>query len=383
MFAHRKGGSQSRPFGVFVFIPSNSREDCTHHEFIIKALEAGKDIITEKPMTVDDEKYRAILAAEKRTGRKVRVTFNYRYAPLKTRIKELLRDGIVGEIASVEFRWFLDTVHGADYYRRWHAEKKNSGGLLVHKATHHFDLVNWWTGREPAEVFASGSLRFYGPTRAERGERCLDCGYKETCEFFFDISQGRLREFYLENERYDGYHRDGCVFSPRIDIEDTMSVTVRYGDGMLLSYDLSSYAPFEGWSVAFNGPKGRLEVTEEETFIPREQRSFPARADAANRYPADWYQAATGETARKESHRIRFYPIYGGVQTIEMAAAKVGHGGGDKRLLDMLFRENVPDPLGHAAGSRAGAMSILIGIAANKSMATGRKVAIDALLSGE
>ena len=49
----------------------------------------------------------------------------------------------------MHFEWALDTVHGADYFRRWHREKKNSGGLLVHKSSHHFDLVNWWLGDVP------------------------------------------------------------------------------------------------------------------------------------------------------------------------------------------------------------------------------------------
>ena len=50
--------------------------------------------------------------------------------------------GVIGNVVSVDFHWLLDTRHGADYFRRWHRNKRNSGGLLVHKATHHFDLVN-------------------------------------------------------------------------------------------------------------------------------------------------------------------------------------------------------------------------------------------------
>lgn len=154
-----------------------------------------------------------------------------------------------------------------------------------------------------------GARRFYGPTRPERAERCLDCRFASGCEFHLDLrSHEELRSFYLENEGYDGYRRDGCVFASRIDIEDTMSVLVRYKNGMILSYNLSSYAPFEGWSVAFNGPKGRLEVTEEETFLPAERRRFTERAAADNRYPADWYLAAQGETGRKTAFTIRILP---------------------------------------------------------------------------
>lgn len=56
--------------------------DRTHHRYIIRALELGCDVITEKPMTVDVEKCKEIYEAVERTGRKVRVTFNYRYAPI-------------------------------------------------------------------------------------------------------------------------------------------------------------------------------------------------------------------------------------------------------------------------------------------------------------
>ena len=78
-----------------------------------------------------------------------------------------IRDRI-GEVYSVHFEWLLNTVHGADYYRRWHRNKANSGGLLVHKATHHFDLVNFWLGTEPDTVFAFGDLNFYGRQNAEK-----------------------------------------------------------------------------------------------------------------------------------------------------------------------------------------------------------------------
>ena len=103
--------------------------DSLHDEYIVRAMRRGKDVITEKPMTINAEKCRAIMAAQKETGRDLKVTFNYRYAPFKTKIKELLKSNIIGEIHSVEFRWYLDTVHGADYFRRWHSNKQNSGGL--------------------------------------------------------------------------------------------------------------------------------------------------------------------------------------------------------------------------------------------------------------
>ncbi len=330
--------------------------DRYHHQYIIAALEAGAEVITEKPMTIDEKKCRAILAAEKRTGKKVTVTFNYRHIPYFTRIKELLREGKVGKIFSVHFEWFLDTKHGADYFRRWHRRKENSGGLLVHKATHHFDLVNWFLEEEPETVFAFGSRRFYGPTRKERGRRCLSCRYKKSCEFYWDITWPHwgldTKSLYLEPEKVDKYYRDSCVFSPEIDIEDTLSVNVRYTGGAFLTYSLIAHAPYEGWKMSINGSGGRLEMEE--------------------------YHS--GNRVSDRFDHIRYFDRRGDFITCELAKASGGHGGGDERLLRMLFVGDLPDPLGLMADSRAGAMSILTGIAANKSLFSGKSVRVAELL---
>jgi predicted dehydrogenase len=146
--------------------------DSTHHEFIIKGLEFGVNVITEKPMTTDEVKCQDILDAERRTGKKVIVGFNYRYATLVTAIKEQLLTGKIGDITSVDFHWYLNTYHGASYFRRWHGERDKSGTLLVHKSTHHFDLLNWLIDSDPVEVFAYGSLEHYGKNNPFRGQKC-------------------------------------------------------------------------------------------------------------------------------------------------------------------------------------------------------------------
>jgi predicted dehydrogenase len=142
--------------------------DRTHNIYIVRAMELGVDVISEKPMTIDEVRCQEILDTIKHTGRKLRVTFNYRYAPHNTKICELIRDNTIGKVNSVHFEWLLNTQHGADYFRRWHRDKRNSGGLLVHKSTHHFDLVNFWLNTQPATVFAFGDLSFYGRENAER-----------------------------------------------------------------------------------------------------------------------------------------------------------------------------------------------------------------------
>ena len=239
--------------------------DRTHHRYIVRAMELGCDVLTEKPMTTDEEKAQAILDAIRRTGRKLRVSFNYRYAPYNTKIRELIMDGAIGDVFSVHFEWLLNTSHGADYFRRWHRDKRNSGGLLVHKATHHFDLVNFWLGSRPKTVFAMGDLRFYGRENAEnRGETKFYTrayGSENAKDDYFALHMDRneqLKNLYLDAEKDDGYVRDQSVFGDGISIEDTMGVMVRYANKAIMTYSLNAYLPWEGYRVAFNGSKGRI-----------------------------------------------------------------------------------------------------------------------------
>src|SRR5688572_1163589 len=240
--------------------------DATHHTYLILAMESGCDVITEKPMTTDAEKCRQILDARRQTGRSCRVIFNYRYSPPRSQVKELLMQDEIGEVLSVDFHWLLNTHHGADYFRRWHAQKSNSGGLFVHKSTHHFDLVNWWLGAMPVSVFATGKRDFYTAEMARRmglsgaHQRCRTCPEADRCGFYLDIETSPgLRALYLENEHHDAYWRDRCVFRPEIDIEDTLNALVTYDTGALLTYSLNAFNAWEGYTVAFNGTKGRLE----------------------------------------------------------------------------------------------------------------------------
>lgn len=343
--------------------------DRTHHKYIIRAMDLGCDVISEKPMTTDVEKCRAILEAIERTGRKLTVTFNYRYAPSRSKVKELLASGAIGQVTSVHFEWLLDTQHGADYFRRWHRDKRNSGGLMVHKATHHFDLVNWWLGSSPETVFGFGRLAFYGRENAEsRGvrkfyDRSTDHPNAQGDPFALDLRDGgQLENLYLNAEAEDSYRRDQSVFGDGISIEDTMNVLVRYRSGAHLSYSLTAYSPWEGLRVAFNGTKGRIELEEVE-------RSYINAGGSSSVEGA------------LHSRRLTLQPHWERPEEVAVEDGVGAHGGGDVRMLKEIFSaKKIADPLGRAAGYIDGARSILTGIAANQSFATGRPVLINDLL---
>jgi predicted dehydrogenase len=342
--------------------------DATHATYVCAALDAGLDVIVEKPLTTDADGCAAIAAAAERSSGKLIVTFNYRYSPRNSAVRRILQDGAIGEITSVHFEWTLDTIHGADYFRRWHRDRANSGGLLVHKSTHHFDLVNWWLGAAPELVFAQTDLRFYGAENAaarglaDRPARAHGAPGLGADPFLLDISKDeRLKRLYLDAEHEDGYIRDQDVFAPGVNIDDNMSVMVRYTNRAVLTYSLHAHSPWEGYRVAFNGTAGRLELD----VVEREWTPPHAAIDPS---------AASKEHATGSWERLTLRRHWSEPEEIAIETGAGGHGGGDRLLLNDVFRGPGDDPLARQAGYRDGIRSVLTGHAANVSARTGQPV---------
>jgi predicted dehydrogenase len=360
--------------------------DRMHDEYIVAALDADREVVTEKPMTIDAPRCRRILDAVERTGRRVTVTFNYRYNPVHEAVRRILADGEIGEIGSVHFEWLLDVRHGADYFRRWHREKANSGGLLVHKATHHFDLVNWWLATAPETVYAQGRLFLYGESGRRHGydrgyDRAHGAPEADGDPFALDLTANEgLRRLYLEAEEHDGYRRDRSVFAPGITIEDDLAVVVRYTTGPTMSYHLTAYAPWEGYRVMFNGSRGRLELE-----VVESDHVAPGAAGGVKGASLHGAEAA----AEQGWVRLRVCPYWRPPHDVEIPGyTREGHGGADARMTEALFGGGVVDPLGRtatdplnrSATERDGALSLLTGLAANESLATGAPVLVADLL---
>jgi predicted dehydrogenase len=354
--------------------------DRMHDEHIVTALDAGCDVVTEKPMTIDAARCRRIIAAAERNAGSVTVAFNYRYNPLHEKVRELLGERVIGEVGSVHFEWLLDVRHGADYFRRWHRDKANSGGLLVHKATHHFDLVNWWLDAEPREVFARGRLFFYGDNGARHG---FDRGYARAHgaadaaddPFALHLSDhAGLRELYLDAENVDGYHRDQNVFAPGVSIEDDMAVLVSYDNGATMTYHLTAYAPWEGYRLMVSGSRGRLELE-----VVESDHVSPAAASGLKGGPPT--AALHGDEAADEvgGYRLSVRPFWRPPYDVDVPGyTRSGHGGADQAMARVLFGGH-QDPLGRAATEHDGAASLAVGLAGNESMATGQAVRVDEL----
>ncbi|MGE6628811.1 Gfo/Idh/MocA family protein [Bacillus sp. NPDC077027] len=359
---------QSHPDLVIV-----AGRDDTHVSYILKALSYDLDVITEKPMVTTVEDAKKVLEKEAESKGKVTVTFNYRYNPFHRKVKELILEGKIGRVTSVDLNWFIDTYHGASYFKRWNRTRAYSGGLSIHKSTHHFDLVNWWIDQKPEQVFAYGALNYYGkesewnPLKDDEDRYCGTCHVRDRCQYYArwhsraqrsNVEDDHIEAGQDQTRLYSGYRPDACIFDREIDIEDTYVASVKYDQGALLSYSIQFSAPYEGYRLAINGTKGRIETNE-----------FHAPSRIPFHYP---------------EQTISYYPMFGSKETIEVVQQPGGHGGGDPLLLADLFIGQ--DPLiGYeiSAGSKAGAYSIALGEGMWRSVIEKRPIVIEELFQKE
>jgi predicted dehydrogenase len=224
----------------------------------------------------------------------------------------------------------------------------------VHKASHHFDLVNWLLEADPVEVQGMGKVAFYGHNHPFRARNCRTCPFTQQCDFYWDMTKNkRMMDLYGKCEDVDGYYRDGCVWDNEIDTFDTSTTQVLYDNGTYLTYTMNTNLPYEGQYICFTGEKGRLDV-----------RLY-------NGQP--WEEKAPIEIRlSKDMKTSKVYTLNRGTG---------GHGGADERVKDLIFKPGVKDTLHQHAGSRAGILASLIGIAARRSIETGEKVKIDDLIN--
>ena len=348
--------------------------DYTHADLICRSLRAGLDVVTEKPLTIDAGSVQAIEQAVRETGREVVVTFNYRYSPRNSALKEVVASGEIGEVTSVSFEWVLDTAHGADYFRRWHRDKANCGGLLIHKASHHFDLVNWWIDDIPTRVYASGGVKFYGSqsSTAQALGPQPPRGTHDGAHSPFELdlrNDPRLKQLYLDQEHHDGYLRDQSVFAPGVTTEDNLSLVVDYRKGPAMSYSLNAHCPWEGYRVGVNGTLGRAELT----VVERSAVLF--RNDKIEVLDPSYSGDDSDDSVRPVGEQLLVQTHFAKAESRPITAVGPGgHGGGDVRMLNDIFIGPGYDPLNRRSDWVDGVRAIAVGICGNISLAEGRPV---------
>ncbi|HEX7058048.1 MAG TPA: Gfo/Idh/MocA family oxidoreductase [Bacilli bacterium] len=132
---------------VVVSVPNYMHKDAT-----IPFLEKGKHVLLEKPVASCKEDCDAILLAAEKANRVLQIGLVYRYSNLYNRMAKEVKSGRVGNVTLMWCKEFRDPFPPAD----WFYEQDKSGGTLVEKDCHHFDIFNWMIGAKAKRVFASG-----------------------------------------------------------------------------------------------------------------------------------------------------------------------------------------------------------------------------------
>ncbi len=346
-----------RPDGICV-----ATVDSAHADFVIRGLRAGLRVYCEKPLCVSEQECRLIASVAANAQSKCYVTHNARYNPARKAMCEAIRAGKIGQIQHVDFTETLDLSHGADYFRRWHKHKANSGGLMIHKASHHFDFINWVVGSLPSKLRAVGGTYFYGPAGPFHGERCSNCNHASECRFFKHLENP-------EASSHRKYPPDSCVFDPSIDTEDYACVMYEYQNGVRVNYNLAAYSSIEGNTVKIQGTEGRIEF----------QYYYMKRASEA-----DGRGILNSKTS---AFRLTLYNfLTGKAEELPFPEPKAGeHGGADPALRQHLFgpdwQEQHPEGI---APLEEAVQAVLVGAAANRSIALGgEEVDVQGLLRSD
>lgn len=356
---------EQRPDLAFV-----ATRDCHHADCIIACLDAGVDVVVEKPMVIDCTQAQAVLAAEARSTARVRVAFNYRYKGDHETIKRELDSGLIGRVTAVEMNVYLDEIHGSSYFQRWNRYRSQSGGLTIHKEGHYLDLINWWLGQKPVELFGYSALNYYGPDgelnpSRRDGRHCSTCEEADACAY----QQVRGRKRSADNHStslqtiesglrtrnpqwYTDYRLDACIFDSDIDIEDTYASVISYDGGTMATFSVNFSSPFEQYRIVFNGTRGRLEY------------GYPFGAEGS-------YSKA-GKT-------LVHYPLFAQEpRVIPVQMRPGGHGGADPAMLEDILGGD--QRLSFRASARDGAYAAALGEAMWRSPKEGRPIRMAELL---
>lgn len=239
---------------VFIATP-----DDTHAEIILAAVKANKHILCEKPLEISDEKVAQIEAALEGYEKAFEVGYVLRYARSYSKVKEMIASGLIGQVIMADV---IDHVQygGYAYFHDWHRTREKSTSLLLQKATHSLDLINWYVDSKPEKVVAFGDLMVFGEVGAieKFGNpvpddlHCGNCPISDTCE---ESIQNLAKE---KNISWSDNWPDNCVFNSEVDVDDHQTLMIRYANKAKATYQLCQFAAFYKREFHFFGTKGEL-----------------------------------------------------------------------------------------------------------------------------
>jgi predicted dehydrogenase len=329
--------------------------DRLHHAPAVGALEAGYDVLVEKPMATKQSDLNDLVATADRTGRLLQVCHVLRYTPFFQTLHEVLASGRLGDIVSVSHRENFIYWHMAHSFVRgnW-SRAEDAAPMILAKACHDFDIISWNLADPVVSLQSFGSLLHFRVENAPIGAppRCTDgCPAATQCPF--DATR-----LYL-NDRLTGWPvhvisndlspagrltalRDGpygrCVYRCDNDVVDHQVVAMGLTSGATVSLTVQGHSHEEARTMRYDGTRGTLRAR------------FGLRSDI------EIHDHQDGHAAH-----------------VPIPSARSGHGGGDFGVIRAFLAARRGDAASIST-AREVLESHLLALAAEQSRLTGRSV---------
>lgn len=297
--------------------------DNLHYGPCMKALEMGYDVLLEKPISPSEKECRDILALAKKTGRIVAVCHVLRYAPYFVRLKELMHNGSIGNIISIQHLEPIEHIHMSHSYVRgnWHNSKQTTPIILA-KSCHDLDILRWMVDKPVQNIHAFGSLDWFTSKNAPEGStaRCMDgCAVESTCPYsamkiyyherkrtyVFDLPEDRSKQgdYILEQLRTTNYGR--CVYKMENDQPDHYVSNILFDNNITASFSMEAFTSYEGRRTRVMGSMGDIVGDMSEfritDFRTGEVRTWSQKSDMHGggdwRLVANWVDAVSKKDA--------------------------------------------------------------------------------------
>ncbi|OGV77689.1 MAG: oxidoreductase [Lentisphaerae bacterium RIFOXYB12_FULL_65_16] len=311
----------------------NGTMDRDHVSTTLPLLDAGYDVLLEKPFAVTEAEVHTLDTAVKRTGRKVMICHVLRYAPFYTALKQRVLAGEIGDIINIQTAEHVSYHHVVIGYVRgkWHRKDLCGSSMLMAKCCHDLDLISWFkSGIAPKRVASFGGLHYFKRDHApvNSGEHCLlDCPIENDCLY-------SARKHYLDHpQRWSFYVWAGlehiqnptladkeaslkeksnpygrCVWKLDNNVVDRQSVLIEFADGSTATHNMVGGCSKGERKIHIVGTRGELHGSiDEEKYRIRRIDPRP------------------GHECDEVEHSLRHEG--------DTTGAFGGHGGGDLRLV--------------------------------------------------
>ncbi len=343
----------------------NCTQDQMHADSTVALLEAGYDVLLEKPMaTTLADCVRLVRVAEARR-RTLQICHVLRFTAFFSALYDIVNSGRLGRIITVDHRENVSYWHMSHSFVRGHWRNEGlSSPMILAKCCHDLDILFWIIGQPARRLSSYGALTHYRAENAPAGAplRCTDgCPVEQTCPWYAPLLYGAVEGLAPRSEwiarALDGgdtaqsrrealktspYGR--CVYHCDNDVVDHQVILMDFPGDVTVTFTMHGHSDTEGRTMRWDGARATL----------------------------------YGDFSDGRPHELRIHEHGGAVEVIRPEAGASGHGGGDDGLMRTFVRTLRGEPADHQTTARASLESHLMAFAAEQSRHSGQTVDMDA-----